>query len=323
MNSNYVKNYNLNSPDVKNKILKYLYKSGVNIEARHENITEKDLNCLRDDDYIICPQFKGNRTWIMFFQLDNFYYAVNFPKHSDRKQYDLVIHPIDVKVNGELYNGTIMEGIYFMIKDEKFLIIDEVYTLAGQTQLLKSKDDRLDNLSKYISVNIVRNPKFNIFVSQYFNTDKNSLEDLYDKIKTNATIQGIIFYPKIYGRKIFYYQVVEADLKENIIKIGEFRMTKEKNADVYKLSNNESDKPILAYIPDIDTSKKCRHWFSDSGKSELNVKCRFDFDKNKWIPIELIEEYLDPSELMDSDPVDKPIEKSSKSSKKKNLQKIN
>lgn len=82
----YIKNAQLGSRDVKNKILRYLY-SRVNINIKHENIINKnDLDSIRDNEYIICPRFSGTRSWIIFFQLENNYYAVNFPKHSQKKK---------------------------------------------------------------------------------------------------------------------------------------------------------------------------------------------------------------------------------------------
>nr|AEX62654.1 putative mRNA enzyme [Moumouvirus Monve] len=41
-----------------------------------------------------------------------------------------------------------MEGIYFNVDERKFLIVDEVYKLAGQDQMLKPKCDRLEMLTQ-------------------------------------------------------------------------------------------------------------------------------------------------------------------------------
>lgn len=81
------KNVDLDTTKVKNKILTYLHNSGINLKNKHEYITnEKDMDNIRDNDYIICPRISGTRTWIIFFKEGDNYYAVNFPKHSQKKR---------------------------------------------------------------------------------------------------------------------------------------------------------------------------------------------------------------------------------------------
>lgn len=196
-----MKNVDLHSSDVKNKILQYLYKQ-VNLDLKPEFIASvKDLDNIRDNDYIICPRFNGTRSWIIFFQIGEVYYAVNFPKHSQMKKKDLIIHPIDIGVTKDFYHGTIMEGIFFKMDIHRYLIIDEVYTLAGQNQLLKPKDDRLNDLSQFIAKSIMINPTYNMYVTQFFNINKKNLKELYEKIKADTKIQDIIFYPKTLVKK--------------------------------------------------------------------------------------------------------------------------
>lgn len=301
--SQYRKNEQLGSREVKNKILKYLYSSGVNINLKHNNITnEKDLDSIKDNDYIICPRFSGTRSWIIFFCVEDNYYAVNFPKHSQKKKEDLFIHAIDMNVSKEFYRGTIMEGIFFRMDERKFLVIDEVYTLAGEDQLLKSKDDRLNYLSQYIKTSTNRNINYNMNVSQYYNINKKSLKELYEKIKADTKIQEIIFYPKIYGRKIYMYTIIDSDLMDNIIKLTKFLLQKTGSPDVYNLLTTDSKTKIdIAYIPDIDTSKKCKQWFKDNKTKELLVKCQMDMDKKKWVPLELVEHDLENEDNEDND----------------------
>lgn len=289
---NYTKNAMLGSKDVKNKILKYLYSSGINFDVKYQPIVStKDLDNIRDNDYIICPRFGGTRSWIIFFKSDDEYYAVNFPKHSQRKRDMLQIHPIEIGVSGDFYRGTIMEGIFFRMDDKKFLVIDEVYQLAGENQLLKSKDDRLNHLSKYLKTKMQTNLNYFMYVSQYYKLGKKCLKELYEKIKDDTKIQELIFYPKIYGKKIYMYTILDTDLIDNIIKISQFKLQKTSSPDVYNLLSTTSGNKIdIAYIPDFETSKKCKQWFKDYKEKELLVKCRMDISKKLWVPEEIIEE---------------------------------
>lgn len=290
MSENRQKNRNLNSADIRNKIIRYCYTS-VEQGPVPQNITSlKDLDSIKNNDYLICPRFSGTRSWILFFILDGVYYAVNFPKHNQRKRVDLVIHPINISVNREMYNGTIMEGIYFNMGDHQYLIVDEVYTLSGQNQLLKPKDARLNELSQYLIKNICVDSKYYMYVSQYFNINKSQLEELYHKIKNDNKIQEIIFYPKTWARKVYQYTIIDSDLVDTIIKTSQFRMQKTVNPDVYNLVSMASKKIGLALIPNTHTSKMCRDWFKKSKAKELLVKCQLDISKNKWIPIDLVDD---------------------------------
>jgi hypothetical protein len=296
--SEYNKNQNLNDSDTRDLILKYLYSK--NLKSNFKiNVIQKmsDLDNIRDGDYIICPKFKGSRSWVIFFstqeskeEIPN-YYAVSFPKHNQYKKGELKVHSVDLRVSKDLYKGTILEGIYYKFAKEKFLIIDEVYTLCGENQLLKSKTDRLNNLSNFLTETTVQTPNYHIYVCQYYALSELNLSELYDKIKGDNRIQDIIFYPQLYGRKIYQYTIVDVDLVDDIVKTGIFKLQKTNSPDVYHLiSFRTNTKVDIAYIPDMATSKKCKQWFKDEKKkTELVVKCKMNLEHNKWMPLELVE----------------------------------
>ncbi|BCS83284.1 putative mRNA-capping enzyme [Cotonvirus japonicus] len=302
---NRIKNLNLGSRDTKMRVLKYLYSTGINMNIKHNFIAgENDLNAIRDNDYVICPRFSGTRSWIIFFKGDDdVYYAVNFPKHGYKKREEINIFPVNVSVSEKFYNGTIMEGIYFKMDKKRYLIVDELYMLKGHNQLLKSKTDRLDLLTRKFKKSVMVNPTYSMLVSQYFHIDKQNIKELYDKIKSDISIQEIIFYPNTYGKKIYSYTIIDHDLIDNVIKVSQLFLEKTSSPDVYNIYYINSDKKIdVAYIPDMETSKKCKQWFKETREKKLLVKCKKDMINKKWIPVELIEQdLLDNSDSENSD----------------------
>lgn len=266
-NTNYSKNLYLSSNKTKQEIIRYLNSTGINLHTKFEIISsESDLNYIRDNEYIICPKYSGVRSWVIFFKNDNdVYYAVSFPKYGRLKKEEFSIFPIDVSVTKQLYYGTIMEGIYFKMDNKKCLIIDEVYQFAGEHMLLKTKRDRLEFLQEKFKTTVVMTPNYGLYVSAYFSPDKENIKELYNNIKNNMSIQEIIFYPNIYGKKVYSYMITETDLVDNIIKLAQLYLEKTASPDVYNLYRINSDKKIdIAYIPDIETSRKCKQWFKDS-----------------------------------------------------------
>lgn len=288
MDTEYIKNYNLDSKEIKDKIFNYLYSSGIKTEVKYELIDQKKLDDIKNNGYIICPKFSGVPTWILIFHINNNYYAVNFPKHNKKKREDIKIHPINVGISKDLYRGTIMEGIFYQIDQNKFIVINEVYKLSGEDQLLSPKNDRLNNLMNKIKISINQTPNYQINVNSYYEIDKNSIEQLYNKIKEDEKIQELIFFPKNYGKKIYHYTILESDLIDNVIKISEFYLHKTNKPDVYDLLTKNNEKFDIAYIPSIDISLQCQEWFKLSKSHTLLVKCQFDNNKNKWFPIDLV-----------------------------------
>jgi hypothetical protein len=286
--NNYIKNSNLKSVQTKKNIYQFLHKYVDSIQKSEHIKNIKDLDNIRDNDYIICPKLIGTRCWIIFCKFDNYYYAVNFSKYSKQIN-NTIIHPINVSVIKEFYDGTIMEGTHYRIDNKHFLVIDEVYLFAGQAQLLKPKDDRLSEMNRRIIFDNMNNSTYTMYISKFFQINKKSLQELYEIVKFDEKIKEIIFYPKIFGRKIYSYTIMDYDLVDIIIKLSKFQLQKTNNLDVYNLlsitTNNKID---IAYIPDMETSKKCKQWFKDSHNKNIIVKCQMDINKKKWIPIEII-----------------------------------
>lgn len=286
------KNLDLNQKTVKDKLLRYLYRN-VNIDSAHNEILlDRDLDAIKNGDYVICPRLQGVRSWIMYCKIDDVYYGVDFPKHNEQKIDSLKIFPINVKIQKDIYKGTIMEGIYFKMDDIMYLVIDEVYKLAGKDKLIKSKIDRLEEINKFLQDNVQQNPNFKLNVCQYYMPNKNSLTECYEKIKMDSKIQGLTFFPSIHGQKIFYYPINELDILDDITRISTFVMKKTVKSDVYNLytlKEGSCHKFDIAFIPDMITSKMCKGWFKNS--KSLLVKCRLDTEKSKWVPIQILEEY--------------------------------
>ena len=292
-NTNKIKNENLASDEVKNLVLQFLY-TNVDIDVKYTNLTSEDqLQHIAGDDYVICPRYDGVRSWIIFMKHNNHRYAVNLPVHSQFKKLNLNIHiyPIEIAVSEEMYAGTILEGVYFCMENVRHLVIDEVYLLGGSSQLTKTKEYRLEYASNFLKNNTMPNPSYKLIMSQIYKPTKKDLTKCYEKLKNNPSIRSMTFYPNMYGNKIFSYSIVETDLIEDIICYDVFRMKRSDKPDIYYLAEDSEeeveDRGLIAYIPDMSTSKLCKKWFTKRTK-EIKVKCKMDND-NRWIPIESLE----------------------------------
>lgn len=282
-----IKNKDLDNPNIRDKIIKYYRDNFPSVKTEYKYIkSEKDLNYIRENNYLICPQMSGVRVIVIFFREKNCYYAINF--HKDKlKRHNIQIYPIEIPVIEKFYNGTIMEGIYFNFDKKKFIIIDQIYRLYGEDQMMKSRSDRIFFLSRKLKTDVIINPEYSILTAQFYSIDKRSLEDLYEKIKINPNIRELAFVPNDFEGTIYLYSIISSDLIDDIVKYSKLIIQKTKTSDVYHLLDTVSRKRIgIAHIPDIKTSKMCKEWFKISKKKELIVRCLFDSVKNTWIPIE-------------------------------------
>lgn len=279
------KNIGLNDSRTCEHVVQFLLKY-IGYQKLHQQIqplTEKDLPSIKKD-YLACPTYPGTRSWIIFFHRGHKYYALNFPKF-DPKQGHPILYRTEVLAARSLYAGTIMEGVFFRLHGQPFLVIDEVYLLAGENQLTKPKDDRMKYLEKYLDKHLIRNPEYNIYVCQYYRLERQDLELLYHKIRSDPQIGEILFYPVNYGGTIYSYLLTQEDLVDQIVRTTHFRLRKVAT-DVYQILDHHGHKLGLASIPDLATSRMCRDWFKK--KREILAACRLDPLSQKWIPVKLV-----------------------------------
>jgi hypothetical protein len=269
-------------------ILKFLYENVLKDDLHYPILNDKDLKIIRDDEYLMCPKYNGVRTWIIFFKKNNIYYGVNFPKHSQEKRKELQIFPVESAVHKKLYRGTIMEGTYFRIDNIKYIYIDEIYLLAGEMQLSKNKSDRLKIIKDTLYDCVEKKPSFKFFVVPHYQVGKNEIINFYNKIKNDNKIHSILFFPELYGKRIFQYVIVDDDKTDDIDYISRFYMKNTDKPDVFELYTIENEKYGIAYIPNTETSKMCESWFPK--KKKILVNCKLNLMKNKWVPFEVLDE---------------------------------
>lgn len=281
------KNANLGDRTVKNAILSFLHKNIPQFALTKETIlTSESLEHIKQTEYIICPRLKGVKTWIVLFNDENNYYAVNFQKiHSKIRRYEkqtkLVIHKLDIEFSKQLYDGTIMEGVFRKTDECTSIVIDEIYLYAGQTTLTKNKIDRLSMVSDILQNNVRQTSTFKLCTATSYDITKESIMNLYSK--NNDDVQEIIFYPLNRMDTIFKYIVTLNDFKEDILEQSVFVMEKTKNIDVYNLYTISTNTKIgIALIPTASKTKECKSWFKKT--KQLKVLCIKDQPTGKWVP---------------------------------------
>jgi hypothetical protein len=282
------KNRDLGQPSVKDSIIKYfLSKVALDYQVRPIE-SEQDLKIIKDNEYTITPKYRGQKSWIVFIKLGEYnYYAISFPKNKLNAK-DLQLYPINLMIEKRIYDGTIMEGVYYSNSmGNKVLIIDEIYYLEGRDMLRERRDVRLDLTSKYFQENIERSLDYQIYVCTHTSNHKDNLKNLFDLTKNDQQIEGWMFYPSYYHKQlqIYYYEIKLTDLSEEVTQFAMFHMKKTNVTDIYELYDSKQ-KIGNAHVPNMDSTKKFKSWYA-GGTSEIKVKCKYNNEINKWTPVEL------------------------------------
>lgn len=279
------KNFDINEKETKMRLVKFLNSKGLSFGHTETPIkTKNDCDMIKHGNYVVCPGIIGTRCWVIFYydSETSVYYSVSFIKRATDIN-DLIIHPVDVSAKKSVYQGTIMEGIYFKTGRIKNLLIDELCFARNENHLFKSKKDRLNIISSIVKNDISVAPNYRLVVPLYFDINPESLSCLYNKIKCDKMIKELIFYPEVHSNKIFTYVIKEKDFHDFDLNLVPFNMKKTTLLDVYEIYNMNGAKIDIAHIPDMTLSKTCREWFKNSKKDTLEVL--FKNEKNQWIPV--------------------------------------
>jgi hypothetical protein len=290
----YIKNPDLDSDETKDVIIRMVNKAVRSDKTIVNDLRDmQSIEHIKNNDYIACPRYNGSRVYVVFFNYQNKYYAVNFPKRNMDNKRSLVLYPIDVTARLNVYNCSIMEGTYMKMGDINYLVIDEVYYLGGYDHTLKKRSSRISLVTGFLSANIVQNDNYQIYANTYYNLNSNDLSNLYQKIRINNSISDIMFYPEMFGKQIYQYTIRANDTIENIIRVSTFQMKKTRHPDVYDLFT-DGEKIGIAHIPSIESSKRCKKWYKSKRVGHtITVKCHAQVDDNEgkllWEPIDIIE----------------------------------
>lgn len=307
----------------KQKLIDYIYTTIDLSDLKFKLVeVEDDLPNVKRDFYV-SPNYNGTNCLLVFIKLAHNYYSFLVDRKTlsyNKNQVDinsLKITPVKIRLNFDIYNGTIMDGILLNTNDNTMsFVINDVYYFRGRTMMNTKMLYKQINLETYLSSTTVNDNIMNnieLHANKYYNISetKSLIETVIPGLFKSNEIKGVAFYPETTGLKYIYlfsnvsYSNTDKeetehsdtndvpDIDDGTTGVFEIRSTS--IVDVYKLfllvkikkggKNVIKTKKIgIASIPTQDCSKMCKKLVGD--KKKALVKCKFVKDKNKWIPVE-------------------------------------
>lgn len=203
---------------------------------------ESDLPLIKQNKYLISPNYVGKRVFIVFFKIMGKYMSYMIDRNSLSYTYDkldeskIKIYPFKIRVKKEAYQGTIFDG--FSINDMKnkkiILMINDAYYINGKDLVNLSLLSKLSYIKVFWENMIIdkyMNNNINIEYNEYYDIKKirNLIYDIIPKHKNKHLIKGVSLVPEIKGVKLIYM------MKDNIYDKIENKIDKKD-----KINNNKN-----------------------------------------------------------------------------------
>lgn len=316
--------------DIKNKIIDYLY-SQLNLSKYRYGMLDniQKLKFLQDNEHYVSPNYKGLSYFLIFMVINSKSYCVLIDRKKlsyHKTQLDinsLYIVRILVNASQSIFSGSIFEGKIIKKDNDYHFLIQDCYYLMGKKILDMELNQKMLYLNDIIKTNLsgptmCNNFSFKINKLYKYDELQTLISDIMPKCGINSN--GLVFYPKFSGMtSIFIDKKVEKveieskqtekvearshDLIYNFKSFLESRTYsyekegKLKNmflkrtsiTDVYDIfENKDSPKLGIAHIPNL----KISHYCDANIKKEFTFcKCIFNTKFNKWIPLQVVQEY--------------------------------
>jgi hypothetical protein len=210
---------------LKEQLVNYIYKVIDISRFKFELLQyENELHQLTERKYFLSVNFSGSNCLLIFTKIKDTFYACLIDRKTlsyNRQKVninDVITFPINLKLDKDIYNGTIFDGIFIQGKTRTFVITD-VYFFKGQDFTLSKLDSKLLTIKSYLHSNYNENDKNNnlvLTVNKLFPLDE--IENVVKKeIPTmkNFFVRGIAFYPEKSGTKLIYLFSNEAKSTES------------------------------------------------------------------------------------------------------------
>ena len=300
------KGLEINDSIFKNIITKKLNNYDLNHEEKNYRFLDNSLiNYLKINKHLVTLSSFGKKNLLYLTRINNKKYCFFINKKSG------IIVSVRYRFKDNYFNDTILDGE--LLKDNNntwiFSIIDIIVNQGNSTDKYPLQQ-RLDMLNEMIDNNFKRDTNLDVAeleVKKYF--EYKYMNDLYDTYKNKLSYRcsGFIFKNIIINEKYLLYIFQENRTKKSITNhtnckintsndIISFHIKKTDLPDIYELycsKDNSLFKYGIASINTMACSKFVNKLFEDNSNKDINVKCSYHKEFNKWISYEEVSDISD------------------------------
>jgi hypothetical protein len=271
---------------IKNKLVDYIYEMIDISKYKFELLKqEEDLEKLLTKIYFISPNYSGTNCLLVFTKIRDKQYSFLLDRHTisynyQKINYDTIkIDFVCLKINDNIYNGTIFDGTFIKSYTGNTFVITDVYLFNGKNMEHMTIDNKLKTILSYLSSYYDSNNTENtieLTLNKLYpiKQTKNVIDKIIPNLKT-FSIRGVCFYPEISATKLIYLfsNSLKTDDKKDLVKHDS------KFNNKYDGKYDKYDKPIekIKFTEPIKYEEK----YEDSEKSEEKITSMYIPKKGK------------------------------------------
>lgn len=318
-NINRMDNDKFKNHAMKSHLIKYLF-NNINLSQFGYTILkqEKQLDLFNATKFYVTPNFNGSNCLLIFMKYLSEYHSFLIDRSTLAFKFQSInidnvkIRKVQFDADCDIYQGSIFDGILINKKDDDIpiFVINEVYFFKGHNMTNIPLPVKLDVLNSYFSndMSLQNTTKIRVIVGTIYNLfETRDLIDVHaNMFEDIGQIKGLQFFPELSGTKLIYLFSTVINFKNNrqeknhdsLVSYkfidgwkANFKIQKTQICDVYDLFLMKKSSQVhmgIALIPSIKLSLRLQEYFKE--KTSAVVKCRFELKRNKWIPIEILDE---------------------------------
>lgn len=206
--------FNFGVDQLKQQLINNIYRTVDLSRFKYELLQfETELPILTEKKFYVSANFTGSNCLLVFTKVRDKYHSFLVDRktlsYNSQKVNlkNVKIMNVNVKLDLDIYQGSIFDGTFIMGKNKTFIVTD-VYTFKGQDFTQSQLSSKLLTLHTYLKCNYNVDNKGNdidIMVNKLFqlNETEHLINNIIPKIK-DFTVRGICFYPEISGTKLIF-----------------------------------------------------------------------------------------------------------------------
>lgn len=201
---------------LKQQLISYIYTTVDLGKYKYEVIeNESSLSQLVERKDFVSANFSGSNCLLVFTKLKDKYYSFLVERKTLSYNFQRVnisnvnLTNVKVKLDINIYDGSIFDGVLIKSKTETTFVITDVYCFKGTNMANTKLDSKLFSVIKYLESNYKQDSIDNDIVLTInklyeISETENLINNDIPKISKNFSVRGICFYPETSGTKLIY-----------------------------------------------------------------------------------------------------------------------
>jgi hypothetical protein len=175
---------------------------------------DTELPQLVERKYLVSVNFSGSSCLLVFTKIRDKYHSFLVERKTlsynvNKVNINMVkIFNVHLKLDPEIYKGTIFDGIFIQGKNKKTFVITDVYVFKGQEMVDSQLESKMLTIHSYLKSNYNETDEDNtaiLAVNRLYSIDETEhvINNVIPKMRDFST-RGICFYPEKSGTKLIF-----------------------------------------------------------------------------------------------------------------------